>query len=170
MRQSGPKKQCRSNRKGYSDKHDFETFEEILIETSDFVKAYMQHDSKKNYATMIVMQSYMDWAPGGARFKPFEEVEESGQFEEWVMSLVKVKTDTLTDLVRPTKETMLPWVSVRKSNIPNSGLGLFAEKTFKRGDIITVFCGRVFRGNKRDDTLVSFRRSNGTVVYLDTRP
>ena len=112
----------------------------------------------------------MDWALGGACFKQFEEVEESGKFEEWVMSLVKVKTDALTDLVRPTKETMLPWVSVRKSNIPNSGWGLFAEKTFKPGDIITVFCGRVFRGNKRDDTLVSFRRSNGTVVYLDTRP
>ena len=57
----------------------------------------------------------------------------------------------------------------KKSQFENSGYGLFIEKNFKIGDIITVFVGVLSPSNSRHgDRFIGFKKSNGKVVHIDT--
>ena len=164
------KQRC-SERTGYLKVHDFAEYEDLLSEISVRVCAYLEHGSKATLNELMDVQDYVQWSPLGVPFQPFDAVENEGPFNEWVMSLVKVRTSVLTKQTPPTSSTMAKWLSVRKSRITNAGLGLFAERYFKKDEIITVFCGRLKKtGCALDDTLVSFKRENGTVVFLNTRP
>ena len=100
----------------------------------------------------------------------FDEIQKEGEYEGYVMSLCKCRSTLLRNEVRATEDTLKKWVSVRKSQFENSGFDLFAEKTFKDKDIITIFTGRSYSSNsRRGDRRLSFKKINGQVVHLNTK-
>ena len=51
---------------------------------------------------------------------------------------------------RYSKNIVNPYVYIAKSGLPNAGLGLFASKTFKKKEIISVYIGKKLMGPTED--------------------
>ena len=64
-------------------------------------------------------------------------------FDPWAIDL--------TDLSkRISQESQKDWLKVTQSTIPDAGAGLFSNRTFKKGQIITVYCGKVSKKEPSD--------------------
>ena len=57
----------------------------------------------------------------------------------------------MTMWYKPTETEFHKWVSVKKSNIVDGGYGLFAERDFEPGDLLTIYLGEYIDPNKKSD-------------------
>ena len=157
------------DRLGYESEHTHSEFKDILKAISDSVVDYMEEGTEEKYIDIINVTDFTIWNAISPPLRPFDCTPKESEYEGYVMSLCKCRSGLLRNDVRATEHTLQKWVSVRKSQFENSGFGLFAEKTFKTDDIITVFAGRLYSNNSRHgDTCLSFRKINGEVVHLNT--
>ena len=170
-READAKKQRRScDRTGYSDKHDYSTFEGVLVDISDAIVEYMEKGTKHALDVVKEFDEFVLWEPVGPRISAFDPLPDKGPYETYVMSLRKFKKKHLIDGKCESDNDVHKWVSIRKSKLADSGFGLFTERSFKEGDIITVLMGNLINGPKRNsDRYVSYTKKDSTVVHLDTR-
>ena len=167
---SNAKKQRRGDdRLGYESEHTHSQFKDILTAISDSVVDYMEEGTEEKYKDIINVSDFTIWNAISPPLLPFDDIPKEGKYEGYVMSLCKCRSSFLRNEVRTTEETLRKWVSVRRSLFEDSGFGLFAEKTFKQDDIITVFAGKLYSSNSRHgDKCLSFKKMNGQVVHLNT--
>ena len=167
---SNAKKQRRANdRLGYESVHTHSDFHEILTAISYAVMVYLENGTDDTYNDIINVADYTIWNATSPPLSQFDEIQKEGEYEGYVMSLCKCRSSLLRNEVRASEDTLKKWVSVRKSQLDKSGFGLFAEKTFKPNETITVFAGRLSPSNKTHvDTCLSFKRSDGQIVHLNT--
>ena len=170
-READAKKQRQScDRIGYSDKHDYSTFKDVLVDISDAMVEYMEKGTKQALDVVREFDEFVLWEPVGPRISAFDPLPDKGPYEKYVMSLCKFKKKHLRDGKRESENDVRKWVSIRKSKLADSGFGLFTETSFKKGDIITVFVGNLINGPKpNSDRYVSYTKKDSTVVHLDTR-
>ena len=170
-READAKKQRQScDRIGYSDKHDYSTFKDVLVDISDAIVEYMEKGTKQALDVVREFDEFVLWEPVGPRISAFDPLPDKGPYEKYVMSLCKFKKKHLRDGKRESENDVRKWVSIRKSKLADSGFGLFTETSFKKGDIITVFVGNLITGPKpNSDRYVSYTKKDSTVVHLDTR-
>ena len=66
------------------------------------------------------------------------------------------------------KEPLVEVLRVQKSNIPNAGLGLFAQKMFQKGDYISVYVGTRKEGViQMDDPFYGLKVTSNYTLCLD---
>ena len=138
-READAKKQRQScDRIGYSDKHDYSTFEDVLVDISDAIVEYMEKGTKQALDVVREFDEFVLWEPVGPRISAFDPLPNKGPYDKYVMSLCKCSNTYLTDGVRASENTVRKWVSIRKSKLADSGFGLFTETSLKKR-ILSLF-------------------------------
>ena len=158
-----------NDRLGYKSEHTYTKFEEIMTSISASVVDYMEDGTDAKYSEIIDLTDFTIWKAVSPPLRPFDCTPKEGEYEGYVMSLCKCRSTLLRHEVRATEDTLQKWVSVRKSQFEDSGYGLFTEKSFKIGDIITVFVGVLSPSSSRHgDRFISFKKNNGQIVHINT--
>jgi hypothetical protein len=133
---------------GFRKHRHFKQFSNPLQALGDAMDTYAKKGDHTQglYKEVDTLLYYGVWTPIGRTMNHNLPIAQLDEFEITSYDLSLALFDPwdldFNDLSkRVTNLSMKPWLRVTKSTIPDAGGGLFAMRTFNKGEIISVYCG-----------------------------